>query len=109
MKSQASEALNPESLQSQNRLRQKFESPIKPLGVLHGRLFTRRSSTCSEFIYSLRLNHAARLLHRRKLLRTGQPGSEVAYACGFRDYTNFARKFRRRFGHSPASHAKDRA
>jgi len=38
MKSQASEALNPESLQSQNRLRQKFESPIKPLGVLHGRL-----------------------------------------------------------------------
>src|SRR6516165_5833265 len=40
MKSQASEALNPESLQSQNRLRQKFESPIKPLGVLHGRLCT---------------------------------------------------------------------
>src|SRR6516162_790524 len=38
MKSQASEALNPERLQSQNRLRQKFESPIKPLGVLHGRL-----------------------------------------------------------------------
>src|SRR6516225_10106025 len=38
MKSQASEALNPESLQSQNRPRQKFESPIKPLGVLHGRL-----------------------------------------------------------------------
>jgi hypothetical protein len=40
MKSQASEALNPESLQSQNRLRQKFESSIKPLGVLHGRLHT---------------------------------------------------------------------
>ena len=38
MKSQASEALNPKSLQSQNRLRQKFESPIKPLEVLHGRL-----------------------------------------------------------------------
>src|SRR6516165_5643968 len=37
MKSQASEALNPKSLQSQNRLRQKFESPIKPLEVLHGR------------------------------------------------------------------------
>ena len=40
MKSQASEALNPKSLQSQNRLRQKFESPIKPLEVLHGRLDT---------------------------------------------------------------------
>jgi hypothetical protein len=38
MKSQASEALDPESLQSQNRLHQKIESPIKPLGVLHGRL-----------------------------------------------------------------------
>jgi hypothetical protein len=39
MKLQASDALNSESLQSQNRLRQKFESTIKPLGVLHGRLF----------------------------------------------------------------------
>ena len=37
MKSQASEASNPESLQSQNRLRQKFESPIKPFyGLRNG-------------------------------------------------------------------------
>jgi AraC family transcriptional activator of tynA and feaB len=73
------------------------------------KLFTARNSTCSHFIYSLRLDHAARLLHRRKFLGTGQPVSEIAYACGFRDYTNFARKFRRRFGHSPASHAGDHA
>ena len=26
---------------------------------------------------------------------------EIAYACGFRDYTHFARKFRRRFGYPP--------
>jgi AraC family transcriptional regulator, positive regulator of tynA and feaB len=32
------------------------------------KLFTRRRTTCSEFIYSLRLNHAARLLRRRKIL-----------------------------------------
>jgi AraC family transcriptional regulator, positive regulator of tynA and feaB len=32
------------------------------------KLFTRRRTTCSEFIYSLRLNHAARLLRRRNIL-----------------------------------------
>jgi hypothetical protein len=51
--------------------------------------------------YLLRLDHAARLLHRRASLGTGQPLSEIAYACGFRDYTHFARKFRQRFGYSP--------
>jgi AraC family transcriptional activator of tynA and feaB len=69
------------------------------------KLFTDRGSTCSEFIYSLRLDRAARLLHRRASLGTGQPLSEVAYACGFRDYTHFARKFRHRFGYSPSAHA----
>jgi AraC family transcriptional activator of tynA and feaB len=73
------------------------------------KLFTARNSTCSDFMYSLRLDHAARLLHRRKLLGTGQPVSEIAYVCGFRDYTNFARKFRQRFGHSPSSHKGDPA
>ena len=65
------------------------------------KLFTARGSTCSEFIYSLRVDHAARLLHRRALLETSQPLSEIAYACGFRDYTHFARRFRHRFGYPP--------
>ena len=69
------------------------------------KLFFQRRSTCSEYIYSLRLDHAARLLQRRKRLRTGEPVSEIAYASGFRDYTHFARKFRHRFGHSPSSYA----
>jgi AraC-like DNA-binding protein len=69
------------------------------------KLFTERGSTCSEFIYSLRLDHAARLLRRRALLGTGQPLSEIAYACGFRDYAHFARKFRQRFGNPPGAHA----
>jgi AraC family transcriptional regulator, positive regulator of tynA and feaB len=69
------------------------------------KLFTQRGSTCSEFIYSLRLEHAARLLHRRESLRSGQLLSEIAYACGFNDYTHFARKFRYRFGHAPGAHA----
>jgi AraC-like DNA-binding protein len=69
------------------------------------KLFTARGSTCSEFIYSLRLDHAAHLLHRRALLATSQPLSEIAYACGFRDYTHFACKFRHRFGYSPGGRA----
>jgi len=69
------------------------------------KLFTARGSTCSEFIYSLRLDHAARLLHRRASLGTSQPLSEIAYACGFRDYTHFARRFRDRFGYPPGGHA----
>jgi AraC family transcriptional regulator, positive regulator of tynA and feaB len=69
------------------------------------KLFTERGSTCSEFIYSLRLDHAARLLHRRASLGTGQPLREIAYACGFRDYTHFARKFRCQFGYAPGAHS----
>ena len=69
------------------------------------KLFAQRGSTCGELIYSLRLDHAARLLGRRESLRNAQPLSEIAYACGFRDYTHFARKFRRRFGHPPGAHS----
>jgi AraC family transcriptional regulator, positive regulator of tynA and feaB len=70
------------------------------------KLFTEHGSTCSEFIYSLRLDQAARLLHRRGSLRARQPLSEIAYACGFHDYTHFARKFRQRFGHPPGAHSE---
>jgi AraC family transcriptional regulator, positive regulator of tynA and feaB len=69
------------------------------------KLFTQRGSTCTEFIYSLRLNHAARLLDRRRLLSLREPISAIAYDCGFRDYTHFARKFRHRFGYPPGAHA----
>jgi AraC family transcriptional regulator, positive regulator of tynA and feaB len=70
------------------------------------KLFTEHGSTFSEFIYSLRLDQAARLLHRRVSLGVSQPLSEIAYACGFRDYTHFARKFRQRFGHPPGAHSE---
>src|SRR3979490_2075987 len=71
------------------------------------KLFTARNSTCSRFIHSDRLNHAAGLSKRRSFLKTSQPISEIAYASGFGDYTNFIRKFRRRFGHTPGSHSGD--
>jgi AraC family transcriptional regulator, positive regulator of tynA and feaB len=69
------------------------------------KLFTQRGLTCTDFIYSLRLNDAARLLDRRRVLDTKEPISSIAYACGFRDYTHFARKFRHRFGYSPGAHS----
>jgi AraC-like DNA-binding protein len=73
------------------------------------KLFTARNSTCGHFIHAVRLDHAACLLERRSFLKTSQPISEIAYASGFGDYTNFNRKFRRRFGHTPAAHAGDHA
>jgi len=73
------------------------------------KLFTTRNSTCSRFIHSIRLDHAARLLERRSFLKTSQPISEIAYASGFGDYTHFIRKFRRRFGHTPRAHAQEHA
>jgi AraC family transcriptional activator of tynA and feaB len=69
------------------------------------KLFTQRGSTCSGFMDSLRLDHAARLLRRRAVASTGQPISEIAYASGFNDYSYFSQKFRRRFGHAPSAHA----
>lgn len=65
------------------------------------KLFTLRGSTCSHYISSLRLDHAAHLIERRALMKTGQPLSDIAYACGFRDYTHFSRGFRQRFGTAP--------
>jgi len=67
------------------------------------KLFTVRGSTCGHHICSARLDHAARLIERRALTKTGQPLSDIAYACGFRDYTHFARGFRRRFGTAPGA------
>jgi AraC-like DNA-binding protein len=42
-------------------------------------------------------------------LGTSQPLSEIAFACGFRDYTHFARKFRHRFGYSPGGRGEGHA
>ena len=34
--------------------------------------------------------------------------NETAYACGYHNYANFARAFRRRFGHAPGIHVQGR-
>jgi AraC family transcriptional regulator, positive regulator of tynA and feaB len=68
------------------------------------KLFTVRGSTCSHFIHSLRLDHAARLIQRRASMKTGEPLSAIARACGFCDYPNFARAFHHRIGYPPGAH-----
>jgi AraC family transcriptional activator of tynA and feaB len=72
------------------------------------KLFTARGSTCIHFIQSLRLDHAARRLQRRASLGTGQPLSDIAFACGFNEYSYFVRKFHHRFGYPPGAHAGPR-
>ena len=67
------------------------------------KLFTERGTSCTQFLCSLRLERAAQLLRRRAHLGKAQPLSEIAYACGYNDYSHFARHFRRRFGLSPSS------
>jgi AraC-like DNA-binding protein len=75
------------------------------------KLFTERGTTCTQFLYSLRLDRAAQLLRRRAHLGNAQPLSAIAYACGYNDYSHFARNFRRRFGFPPGGLAwpKDKA
>ena len=67
------------------------------------KLFTVRGSTCSHHMCSARLDHASHLIERRAVMKTGRPLSDIAYACGFRDYTHFARGFRQRFGTPPGA------
>ena len=68
-------------------------------------LFTMRGSTFGHFITALRLDFAANLIRRRALTDSGQPLSSIAYASGYRDYTHFARGYRRRFGCVPGATA----
>jgi AraC-like DNA-binding protein len=69
------------------------------------RCFTARGTTCSRFIQSLRLEHAARLVRRRNLTRSGQSLTDIALLSGFQEYSHFSRIFRRCFGHSPSAEA----
>jgi AraC family transcriptional activator of tynA and feaB len=74
------------------------------LRYLH-KLFAERGLTCQEFIYSCRIDYAARLLRRRASLGADRPLSDIAYVCGFRDYAHFARKFRHRYGQAPGAYS----
>lgn len=52
--------------------------------------------TCTQFISEIRLGHASRLLMENETSIT-----EIAFACGFRNLSNFNRRFKERYGMSP--------
>jgi len=71
------------------------EAAIRSRDLRYGylqKLLRSAALRATDFIYSLRLNQAARLLDRRKLLSTNEPLSAIAYACGFSDYHAFRTK-----------------
>jgi AraC family transcriptional regulator, positive regulator of tynA and feaB len=67
------------------------------------KLFAARGTTCRHYVRSVRLDHAAQLLSRGTSTNTNIPLVELAYSCGYRDYTNFSRHFRARFGCAPGA------
>lgn len=52
--------------------------------------------TCTQFINEIRLGHASRLL-----MENEDSITEIAFACGFRNLSNFNRRFKERYGMSP--------
>ena len=61
------------------------------------RLFKRvTGKTCTAFINEIRLGHACRLLQE-----TGEPVTGIAFECGFRNLSNFNRRFRGQYHCSP--------
>ena len=70
------------------------------------KLFAARGTTCSHYIRSLRLDHAAQLLDRETPTKANIPLGEIAHSCGYRDYANFARHFRARFRDTPGAFRK---
>ena len=47
---------------------------------------------------------AKRLLLARELIAAGTPITDACYACGFRNYSTFARAYKKSFGESPREH-----
>ncbi len=70
---------------------------------LHRRIPEELGATPAEAIIRFRLERAAEMLARR----AGNVG-EVAYAVGFKNLSHFVRRFRERFGQTPAAYAASR-
>ena len=61
--------------------------------------------TCAEYIISLRLDHACRLLDDVNIYRTVE---EIADNSGFSSSKTFYRQFRKHYNCSPALYRKER-
>ena len=47
-----------------------------------------------------------RVLYAKELIAAGKPLNEVAYQCGFNDYSSFLRSFSKMTGMSPSAYRK---
>lgn len=56
--------------------------------------------TLYQFIMKKRLTVA------RNMLRTGVPVTDACLRCGFNDYSNFLKAFKREFGHNPSEYIR---
>ena len=66
------------------------------------RLFKRvTGKTCTAFINEIRLGHACRLFQE-----TEDPVTSIAFECGFRNLSNFNRRFRRQYQCSPREYRR---
>ncbi len=61
----------------------------------------RTNKTFSEFLTSLRIEHACQLLRTPE---NSDPIAEIAYSCGFNSVSNFNRYFKKQKGMSPRSY-----
>lgn len=63
---------------------------------------TKTGKTCTEYIHSLRINYACKLLLEGKWTIT-----EICYECGFNNISNFNRQFKRTTKHSPTDYLRE--
>lgn len=70
-------------------------------GYLSARIKTHTGMTYSEYLMSLRMEEAVRLL-----LNTNQKVTDIVNACGFNDSSYFNRAFRRAYNMSPEKYRK---
>jgi AraC-like DNA-binding protein len=67
-------------------------------------LFAGAGTSFGAALIDLRLERAKQLLDDRRLARVGV--AEIAWRCGFREPSHFARRFRARFGSAPDAYRK---
>ncbi|MBK5196072.1 MAG: helix-turn-helix transcriptional regulator, partial [Proteiniphilum sp.] len=58
--------------------------------------------TCTQYINSLRINYACKLLQEKKSTIT-----EICYECGFNNISNFNRQFKQITKHSPTEYMSE--
>ena len=64
--------------------------------------YAKTGKTCTQYINSLRISYACKLLQEKRLSVT-----EICYECGFNNISNFNRQFKQITKHSPTEYIKE--